>query len=178
MSEQINTTAEVWKTIPEFPMHSVSNYGRVMRNVPAKAGSFVGILRPQKLQSGYIVYYLKYRGHRKTLLASRLVAQAFLDPDPIRYEVNHKNGIKSDNRPDNLEWATRAENVQHSYSVLGRHVPRGEERPTAKLTHDNVIAIKKLICAGVKLSAIAATFCVSQRAIRSIKDGDNWRHVT
>jgi hypothetical protein len=61
---------------------------------------------------------------RKYYRIHQLVAQNWIDKpadwDEKVYEINHKNGIKTDNRVENLEWMTRSENVIHSYHVLGR----------------------------------------------------------
>lgn len=59
--------------------------------------------------------------------AHRLIAEVFLGPPPTakHTDVNHKNGIKDDNRLCNLEWCTRSENLKHSYGVLKRKTPLG-----------------------------------------------------
>lgn len=63
----------------------------------------------------------------RTVGVHRLVAEAFLGPSPSPgHYVNHKNGVKWDNRAENLEWATPSENQRHSFDVLGRKARRGE----------------------------------------------------
>jgi len=61
---------------------------------------------------GYIMCYKTY--------LHRLIAQTFIPNPENKLEVNHLNGIKGDNRIINLEWCTRAENIQHSFDVLGK----------------------------------------------------------
>lgn len=68
----------------------------------------------------YVVYTLYKNRIGVRFFAHRLVASAFIpNPDNKKF-VNHKNGNRSDNRIDNLEWCTSSENELHSYRVLGK----------------------------------------------------------
>jgi hypothetical protein len=79
---------------------------------------------------------MRKNGVRRRELGHRLVACAFLDAGLDKNQVNHKNGLKSDNRIENLEWCTQSENNKHSYQVLGRKVSiirlKGGDHPLAK----------------------------------------------
>lgn len=56
----------------------------------------------------------------KSFMYHRIIASVFIPNPENKKEINHINGIKSDNRIENLEWSTRSENVKHSFDVLGK----------------------------------------------------------
>lgn len=103
----------MWRDIPgagKRHRYQVSACGQV-RN--ADTGL---VLRPQRCSNGYRIVNLG-RGSRH--LVHRLVAVAFVGGDPA-LQVNHKNGDRSDNRAENLEWLSCSENHRHSYRELAR----------------------------------------------------------
>ena len=106
--------AILWVGIPGFPLYEVSTQGHV-RNKRTGA-----VLRPRIAPNGYVHYALYRSGAPFNLMGHRIVAECFIrNQDPKKYtQVNHKNGIKSDNRLENLEWVTPSENQRHRHAVL------------------------------------------------------------
>lgn len=95
------------------------------------------LVRKQRLdKDGYATICLSSGVRRKLCKVHRLVATAFIPNPLIRPTVNHKNGIRNDNKVSNLEWATWAENNQHAYTKLGKKPPRqglfNRANPTVK----------------------------------------------
>lgn len=104
---------EIWKDIPEYSNYQISSLGNVRSN---KYGDW-RLLKPALDGAGYLIVYLRKDKKSIRFHVHRLVAQVFVNGDGS--DVNHKNGTKTDNRADNLEWCSRSENVKHAIRVLG-----------------------------------------------------------
>lgn len=106
--------AEVWRDVAGFKgVYSVSNLGRVRRNVGFGCHT-TRLLSLNTNTNGYYHVSLHNRGTRVVFMVHKLVALAFLGPCPTRLEVNHKSGVKTNNRLGNLEYVTHAENMKHA----------------------------------------------------------------
>jgi hypothetical protein len=115
-------------------------------------------------------------GKEQTQKVHRLVAQAFI-PNPNNYpQVNHKNGIKTDNRVENLEWCNNRQNIIHSFKI-GRVAPFGGKAPRAKLTNPQVIDIKTKLLQGYRNCDLARKYNVTGTTIGDIKSGKSWGKI-
>lgn len=94
-------------------------------------------LNTRKGKNGYVYVDLWKNGKGYSKTVHRLVAETFIPNPDNKSEVNHKNGIKTDNNVENLEWVTRTENQRHSWKVLGRvgtwRGKLGKEHPSSKV---------------------------------------------
>lgn len=108
---------EVWKDIKDYEgLYQVSNFGKIRKlrfinNICNKNKIF--FITPQKV-NGYYHVVLYKNGKYKDKLLHRLIAETFIPNIKNYLEVNHKNGDKTDNRVENLEWCTRKQNMQHA----------------------------------------------------------------
>ena len=105
--------SEIWKDIPGYDgLYSINTRGDVL-------SLRSGMLR-KNTRSGKGYRKISLSGHdhiKKQYLVHRLVADVFLTkPSEHTIEVNHKNLDKTDNRVENLEWVTPAENMSHAYA--------------------------------------------------------------
>ena len=176
MSEQ-----EIWKDVVGYEdIYQVSNFGRIKRVAKAKGAIPGHILKLQCNRNGYLVVHLNWRNNRKAFEVHCLVAQAFLCCPSSNHQVNHKNGVRTDNRVENLEWVTRSENALHAYRVLGVKPERanGQDASAAKLTNKDVLQIRNLYSTGnYTQKELGQRFCVNQSTVSSIVRGATWVHI-
>ena len=118
-----------WKTVKGFNAYSVSNTGLIRLDETGrilKAFSNHGYSRVN-------LFEVDSTGKRKNrkILVHRLVADAFLAPISGKHEIDHINGIRNDNRPENLKWSTRRENMNNALTleVLRRNAAITNRKP-------------------------------------------------
>jgi hypothetical protein len=175
---------EVWKDIVGYEGHyQVSSIGRVKslsRVVKSREGVFGNkkeiILKTFKNGDGYLKYKLCINGKETSFSSHRLVAITFLDNQQKKSEVNHINGIKNDNRLENLEWCTRSENTIHALKNNLKIPQKGSEHGMSKLTEKDVLEIRE-IGRSKGLKEIAKIYNVDMSLISLVLLNKIWKHV-
>ncbi len=162
---------ETWKEIDGLSGYWVSNFGQI------KSKRKIRAFHPDRY--GYLVINIK----EKTYKVHQVVAKAFI-PNPENLpEVNHKDGIKSHNWVDNLEWMTKSEQMKHAIATglfnpakYLEHVDRkGSKNGSAKLSEEKVEEIRTLLIEGnLSQRTIAKMFDISQPQVCHINTEKHW----
>jgi hypothetical protein len=160
---------EQWKDVKGYEgIYQVSNEGRVKSIGYSKER----ILKPINL-NGYLIVNLYKDKINKQYYIHRLVCLNFLDNPENKKEVNHINGLKTNNRLENLEWVTPKENTIHAVDT-GLKDDRGSKHSKSKLTEKEVLEIRS---SNLTLKELGKNYEVSFSIISRIKRRKMWKHI-
>lgn len=168
--------AEEWRDVAGFEnLYLISSHGRIqtLHSGKSRRGSMRSLVLTK---AGYFRVILFNKDHRKRILVHRLVCEAFI-PNPLGLPfVNHKNGVRNDNRIENLEWCTAKQNSEHAANVLHSYEV-GVNKHGAKLDEADVRSIRGSYKGGENCASIGRRFGVSKQTVKSIVDRLKWKHV-
>ncbi len=166
---------ENWLPIPGYEgRYCVSDHGNVMSMDYARTG-LPGIMKHAILR-GYHIVELQNGPKKKRHTVHSLVALAFIGPRPDGLQINHIDGCKANNKPENLEYISGSENQKHAFRT-GLASLKGERHTQAKLTNEAIVDIRKRAASGETQKSIADNYGVSQSAISYIVRGKRWPHI-
>lgn len=179
MTTESKSTKEIWKPIKGYEgRYEVSTLGRVKS---LKRISDQNHLLPERIlkacngKSDYLITGLRKDRKKKSYPVHRLVALTFLPNPENKQQVNHKNGVKHDNRLCNLEWVTPYENTKHALET-GLSSSTGEKNNNSKLTKVDVLQIRENKNS-LSVTQLSKEFGVGKAQISRIINRQLWQHV-
>ncbi len=175
---------EIRKPIPGYSNYEASNTGNIYQIRRNRKGSnkfkiINKLLIPRYNSYGYTLVNVKDDNFKSSLRPiHRLVAFAFLDNPENKPQVNHKNGIKTDNSLENLEWMTASENCKHAVDTGLRKIGYGEEASGfSYFTTKEVIDIVSMILDFKGNSEIAIKHQTCAKIISQIRMKKRWKEA-
>jgi len=157
---------EVWKDIKGYEgIYQISNFG-IVRN-----------LVTNKIHKGNVnrYGYSRTKFGKKARLTHRVVAMSFIPNPENKPQVNHINGIKTDNRVENLEWCNSSENNKHAH-IIGLKNQKGSKNNRSILSESDVYKIKYQR-KNVLNKDVAIEFNIHENYVGCIKRNERWKHI-
>ncbi len=177
--------SEIWYDIPKYENYfQISNKLRVRSLYGWNKGGLFKRKNPLiiKLVScknpGYYTIGVGFVGfnNKKRLYIHRIVAEMFI-PNPYNYKcINHKNGIKTDNRIENLEWCSHKQNIHHALDTGLIKIKVGQQQSNVKLTDIQVMEIFNI--RNKTYVEIGKIYHVNPNTVKAIMIGRCWNHLT
>lgn len=169
---------EIWKPIPGLADYEASSLGRIRSY---KRSTIPRIVKTAEQNNGYLKVPLqKDFKNRKTFLVHRLVALAFIGPRPEGFTIDHRDGNKLNNKPDNLEYVSQSENLKRAFK-LGARDQKGEKHPSVKFTEEVIVQIRKEFDSqpyqfGL-IKQLAQKYQINQGTMKNIVRRQSWKHL-
>ncbi len=158
--------------VKSFPGYYINNSGELYSDYRFKFKQ----MKPTKNSVGYMqVQLCKNKKHINKLI-HRLVAEAYIHNNNESFVmINHINGIKHDNRVENLEWCDSTRNNQHAYQT-GLNSCKGTKNSQCKLSSEDVRKIRELY-PDMRIIDISKLYNVCESSISQIVHNRTWRHL-
>ncbi|MCT3693486.1 HNH endonuclease [Elizabethkingia anophelis] len=128
---------------------------------------------------GYKVICMSVNGIRYVKYIHRLVAESFIPNDKNKSQINHINGVKSDNRVENLAWCTQSENIAHAYKN-GLNISRKGSKSGRSKLNEKIVSEIRLKAANRyrgQVSELANEYGVTVSIISMIISNKVWKHI-
>lgn len=171
---------EIWKDVTGYEgLYQVSSYSRIrsldriVRHSDTKTKKIKGVILKNIIHgSGYVIVSLLKNSIRNQKKLHRLIAIEFIENKQNKPQINHIDGVKTNNSISNLEWCTAKENVIHKFDCL-KYVS-----PSRSINYDTLIKIKNelLDYKYGDVSRIAKKYGIGISAISKIKVNKQYKH--
>ena len=188
----IDIKNEVWRPIPKFEgYYEASNMGRIksldrtIEKPDKKTGKINYMTRKGKIfkirfkqNRRYMVIRLCKYGYILNAPVHRVIAMTFIPNPDNKPQVNHINGIKTDNRVENLNWVNNSENVLHAIDSGLMKYAVGENHGSALFTEEDVLKIRELHASKkYNMVEIGKMFNTNNSRIYEIVSRKTWKHI-
>lgn len=175
-----------WVEYPECKTYGANKKGEICSFDYKHTGKTKQLVQHTD-KDGYKFVFMKIDGKRVKRLSHRVVLSCFIAMPNGKTQVNHKNGIRCDNRLENLEWCSCRENILHSYRELGRVKSKRQistaranfsntNNPKAKINLDIAKSIRMERKNGILLKELSKKYNLSISQISAICCGKFWRN--
>lgn len=170
---------EKWKDVAGYEgVYSVSDLGRVRRDLKAKGTKPGRIMKPWKSRDGYSLVTLYNNDRRWDIAVHTLVSRAFLGTKPEGYDVDHVDNDKNNNALSNLSFLEHDKNVKKAFDSGGRIPVFGDRHGMSKTCKDEVVAIRTMFNSGkYTFVDIGKKFGMTPENVSSIIRRLTWKHV-